>query len=132
MTGAFAMPAIFAGILLISLKAVVVAAVGRMELDVEENPPSQPQTAAMELDVDGAAFSSAKSDDAWSIAGLIDLDSLWAFARPMLTHYLNDDVDNARFNSLSSAFRLEQCLQAASNPVQQCLEVNRCRACLGA
>ena len=105
MTGAFAMPAILAGILLISLKAVAGAAVGRMELDVEENPPSQPQTAAMELDVDGAAFSSAKSDDAWSITGPTDLDSLWAFARPMLTHYLNDDVDNARFNSLSSAFK---------------------------
>ena len=105
MTGAFAMPAILAGTLLISLKAAVVAAVGRVELDVEENPPSQPQTAAMELDVDGAAFSSAKSDDAWSITGPTDLDSLWAFARPMLTHYLNDDVDNARFNSLSSAFK---------------------------
>ena len=64
MTGAFAMPAILAGALLISLKAAVVAAVGRVELDVEENPPSQPQTAAMELDVDGVAFSSAKSDEA--------------------------------------------------------------------
>ena len=59
----------------------------------------------MELDVDGAAFSSGESDDSWSITGPTDLDSLWACARPVLTHYLNDDVDNARFNSLSSAFK---------------------------